>query len=354
MTTRPATAVDDPWQIDDADLPHDSSIEDVIRFCLQYAILAPNGHNAQPWWFAVDDNAVTVGLDVGRGLAVVDPLDREATMSIGAAIFTLRVALAHFGLATSVYYWPDPLDPESCATVVASYEGTVDTALLPLFEHITRRHTSRAAFEPGPLPVSCLDQLVSAATAEHTAAHVYTDVWDRERLATLVSRADRQQMSDPSFRRELAMWLRSTGSPRRDGIHGYAEGSPLHDLARIAPLVVRTFDLGESQGAHDQALAAGSPAMIVLSTPTDEPSDWLNCGQALGRVALGATAAGLSVGFLDQIVEVGSTRNSLALMVDDGTQPQLLLRVGHGAPALPQPRRPVSRAMTGDRRPLRP
>src|SRR5205814_5546335 len=77
-----------------------------VKFLLEYAILAPSGHNTQPWFFRIAEDGVEVYADYSRRLPVADPGDRELMMSIGAAITNLRAAAAHFGFESSVLYQP--------------------------------------------------------------------------------------------------------------------------------------------------------------------------------------------------------------------------------------------------------
>jgi len=37
------------WGIDVNSFPQDGGIEDQLRFLIGFAILAPSGHNSQPW-----------------------------------------------------------------------------------------------------------------------------------------------------------------------------------------------------------------------------------------------------------------------------------------------------------------
>ena len=327
------------WIVEEAEFPVGGPLSDAIEFCVRYALLAPSSHNTQPWWFAIEDNTVTIGLDVARGLAVADPDDREATISVGAALFHLRVALAHFGFRADTAFWPDPHDPEACARLTVTDGSPTMSAVEPLFDAITRRHTSHAAFRPERVPLRDLDQLVVDAGDEGARLHVFADYPDRHRLAELVATADEMQMDDRRFRRELATWLRPAWSSRPDGIRGF--GSDLGELMSVAaPLIVRTFDTGSGRAAKDTELASGSPVLAVLSTHEDDRSAWLLAGQALARVLLRATATNLSVGFLDQPLEIPELRARVMEMTE-GEWPQLLLRLGYGPAVPPQPRRPV-------------
>lgn len=70
MSSRPVT---ESWQVDPAGFPADGGSEDQLRFALRYAVLAPSGHNTQPWRFHVDGDSVEVHADRMRALSVVDP-----------------------------------------------------------------------------------------------------------------------------------------------------------------------------------------------------------------------------------------------------------------------------------------
>lgn len=342
MTTATTTAPPPEWRVDLADCPPDS-IPDALEFCLRYAVLAPSTHNAQPWRFRLDGSSVDVFLDCRRGLPVTDPEDREGIISVGAAVMNLRVALAQIGLGCRRQPWPDPVDPECLVRVTADDTVAADRSLTPLFDAIVRRHTNRAAFRPDEVPPGVLTALRAAATVEGADLHVATDYVSRHTVAEVVADADRRQMSDVTFRRELATWLR-VSHHARDGIQGYS--MPDHELLSIAtPVIVRTFDLGSGRAAHDAEIASFSPALALLTTPGDERTDWLNAGQALERVLLRATASGVDVGFLDQPIEVEDLRARTAGVFETADVPQLLLRLGYGPPPVPQRRRPVDEVL---------
>jgi len=60
---------------------------------LKYAVLAPSGHNTQPWLFHFNkQNDLYLIADRTRALPVVDPNDRELTISCGAALDHLEIA----------------------------------------------------------------------------------------------------------------------------------------------------------------------------------------------------------------------------------------------------------------------
>lgn len=69
---------------------------------VHYAIMAPSGHNTQPWKFRIQENTISIFPDFSRRLPVVDPLDRELYISLGCALENLIVAAGHEGYRASV------------------------------------------------------------------------------------------------------------------------------------------------------------------------------------------------------------------------------------------------------------
>src|ERR687891_523520 len=66
------------WNVRENDFPKDGSLSEKMNFLLRYAILAPSGHNTQPWLFKiVGNNTIEIYADRSRALPLVDPDDRE-------------------------------------------------------------------------------------------------------------------------------------------------------------------------------------------------------------------------------------------------------------------------------------
>jgi hypothetical protein len=339
------------WLVDDADFPAAGNTSEVLRFVLRYAILAPSSHNSQPWLFHIDGNAVEVFADRTRRLPVVDPDDRELVMSCGAAVYNLRLALRHFGEGCNVSVLPEGTDSDLLARVDLTGEATGDLLLEEQFAAIRSRHTCRQAFDDTPIDPEVARRLRQAASAE--GALLVDIPKERRNMVTgLVTEADFVQMSDSVFRRELAHWMRASHPARGDGMPGYALG--LSELqSAVGPLIVRTFDVGSSQAAKDDDLSRGSALLAVVVTASDDVADWIAAGQAMQRVLLTATAAGLRASFLNQPIEISSMRLQLSRALAVPGDPQLLLRFGYGPSSAPTPRRPVAEVLLAER-PVRP
>lgn len=347
-----------PWDVAEPGRPGPGGAAAVLASLVRWAVLAPSGHNTQPWRFRVVGDAVGDALELRadrtRSLPVVDPADRELVISCGAALETALVAARHLGHHPAVELVADAAQPDLLARVrlglptdPASDAGdTSDAGEDGLFEAITRRHTQRRGFDPRPLPAGLVVAL--AAEAQRCGAwwHVVTPV-QRSDVADLVAAGDRAQFRDRAFRRELSEWVRPNHAHQRDGMraHGFGVG----DVAsRVAPLVVRLLDRGAGQADSDRRLARDAPLLVVLGTATDDRSAWLRTGRALQRVLLRAESEGVRASLLNQPVELPDLRRELATVLGRaGTSPQLLLRLGHGPAALAQPRRSAGEVLDG-------
>lgn len=335
MTTN---AVLDPWEVTEAGFPKDGRPADKLSYALNYAVLAPSGHNTQPWLFQVKKDTVDLYADRTQALPVIDPYDRELIISCGCALLNLRVALRNFGYSADTEYFPDTKRPDLLARVKLGHEYKATPDEVALFQAILKRRTNRSAYENRPLPDALLEGLKMAASQEGAWLEVIENEDVRNTAADLIAEGDRIQWSDAQFRRELASWTHPNRNLRRDGIPGYAMG--IADTAAYAgPLIIRTFDLGNGQAARDRDLALGSPALVVLGTEKDDTTAWLSAGQALERMLLRARASNVWASYLNQAIEVPELRTRFARVVGHVGHPQLCLRLGYGPEVRPTPRR---------------
>ena len=305
----------------------------VLTDCIRCATMAPSLHNSQPWLFRIRGAEVEVYADPGRRLQVLDPDGREQLVSVGAAVFTLRLALRQAGYASDVALFPVPGDADLVARVKVTHPATVTPGVEALAAAIAHRHTNRWPFAHTPVPADVLDRLRDEARWE-SAVLAEAGPDGRDAILSMVRSADRRLHARPGYRAELARW---TGSGQRhDGVPGWAVGPwdaletvPIRDFAEMSPLPRPTEQFEPY------------PTILVLATAGDRRSDWVRAGQALQRVLLAATWKGLAATPISQPVEVPAVRR---LLIDPsaGLTVQMVLRIGYGTQAGRTPRRPLS------------
>lgn len=321
-------------------LSPDASDAEFLRFIVNYAILAPSGHNTQPWLFRVRDGELQLLADRTRTLPVVDPHDRALTISCGAALDHLLLAARRFGRELVIHELPG-VDPDHLATVRIGKKITPGPEDIALFDAIPVRRTTRTKFDERALPAALLEACRKLAEGNRTVLTIVADQAHRAGIADLVAEGDRLQFSDLGFREELAAWVHSRRGVTRDGMSGESFGMP-DLLSPVGALVIRTFDLGNGVAASDRRkIVEGSPVLAVFSSESDDTADWLATGRALSGVLLKVTAAGATASFLNQPVEVDALRTRLGQLIGTDDIPQLLLRFGYAEPVPASARRPV-------------
>jgi hypothetical protein len=337
--------VNEPWQIAEGNFPSLGTNEEKLRFLVGYAVLAPSGNNAQPWLFRITDDKLDLFIDRTRSLPVVDPNRRELVMSCGAALFNLRVACEHFGLASSVATFPDPNDRDLVARLWLDRQGSSETLDASLFSAISTRHTNRLPFEDQSVSDSVAHSLEEAAASEGVWVESVAGE-ARSALADLVAKGDRRQRSDKEFRRELASWLYPSRRATSEGIPGYAFG--FGDLTSLAvPAAARRFGFGIAQAKKDRRLAMQAPMLVVLGTSGDGYRDWLTAGQGLEHLLLRAASLHVSASFLNQPIQVPDLREAVRSLLGARGFPQLILRLGYGPEVNVTPRREIAKTLLG-------
>lgn len=320
------------------------SVDDLFRAMLKHAVLAPSGHNTQPWLFKLSgENSLDLIADRTRALPVVDPLNRELTISCGAALDHLEVAASHYGRALAISLSPNPSEPDVLARVKLISNSTEN--LDDLFEAIPKRRTTRAKFDNRPLPEELAEQCRAIAEDFGVSLDLITDNDKRASIADLVAEGDRIQFADASFRRELAAWVHSRRRTSADGMSGEGFGMP-DVLSSVGSLVIRTFDIGKGVAAGDRdKIVEGSPTLAVFSSIDDSAHSWLQTGRALSRVLLTLAANGVTSSYLNPPVELAALRPRLQTMIGARGVPQLLLRFGYGPSPSPTVRRAVDQVI---------
>lgn len=328
-------------------LAADRSPGPILADCLTAAIAAPSVHNTQPWLFRLHDNAVEVLADPSRQLPLIDPQARELAISVGAAVFNLRVAIQAHGRVPLLHLLPPGGDPRLLARVtLGPYVPANETTGL-LARAIPYRHTNRRPFQDVPVPPEVLDELSAAAGAEHGEV-LFVDAALRDAVFGIARAAENRRRNDPRYWIELGRWTRHTPD-RRDGVPPEAfgpwpvlESIPIRDFALVEPARRRTVRHFEHE-----------PTVAVLYTGGDGPREWLRAGQALERALLTATVRGLATTLMTQPLEIPELRAMLADPTT-GRTPQAIIRVGYGPPSPPTPRRPLADVLLGSGAPRLP
>lgn len=311
----------------------DSRVERILAA----AVRAPSVHNTQPWQVRTTGDTITVHADPSRWLRHTDPRRREMFISCGAFVLNARVAARRESLTAQVRVLPDPDDELLVATMALIPALGPDMDELELSLAIGRRSTSREPFEDQPLDADVLQEIQTAAHEEGCALRlVQPSDPARGHVLDLVRRAEDLVAEDDVAREEELAWT-ATGPEREDGIPRELLG-PSGTGEDQAP--VRRFSLSTGHGAFERR-----STLAVLSSPGDDPCDWIAAGQATERMLLVATTYFVRASFATTVLENPTTRHELREVLSLDGFPQMLARLGYSTLRRYSPRRSVEQIL---------
>jgi nitroreductase len=342
------------WQIQEQDFLRQESPADKLNFLIRYAILAPSGHNSQPWKFSVGEDEIQVFADKTRWLRVGDPNQVNLHIAVGCALENLLIAAEHFDYGHQITYFPRPNQEELVATVKFMPQGLTQQSPRPkgagsgakgqpspfrdlaLFRAIPNRHTNRKTYEKRPIPESDLRRLQNCCVEEGIRLHVTDNPDTKRNVNELLIRGHTTLIADPAFRRESAYWL----------------GQGLFNLprlfTRLMQWVMPYLKVNRSVFAvMDTRLVMSAPALAILSASVNDRISQVRVGQVFERVCLTATMLGLCVQPLSGAVDVPELKAQVAkLLSNSDVISQHVFRLGYAEPVKsPASRRPFEEVL---------
>jgi len=305
-----------------------------LRHAATAAIRAPSLHNSQPWRFRLHGGAIEVLADPDRQLTIADTGGWAVRIACGAATLNARLALADAGRPAHVTLRPPGSGPDVVARLSRSPDRPPTYLESDLHAAVGRRFSNRRPFWPQPVPADIRARLVAAAQAESAWLDLLVGMTALSGFAQIAQSADRVLRRDPRYHSELITWMHADTA--LDGVPATA-GAPAAEPQDLLPQ--RPY--GDRRRAPGRDFEP-EPLVAILGVAGDTPTDQIVAGQALQRILLTATDAGLACSMMSQPIEVPAAREQLRRSLGRAGAPQMALRLGYGDPGRPTPRRDVT------------
>jgi hypothetical protein len=313
------------WEIDPSQFPKNGKIKEQLLFLLKFAVLAPSGHNSQPWLFLVEGNKVNFLLEKSRSLEESDPSGRQLMISFGCAIENFIMAAHHFGFETNLSYLPANVKNDLIVSIVCN-----QTSLPPndgLVERMVQRHTDRGPYKSLPLNKEFSDNALRLST-DDLKLFIIDDENKKEKLVPIVSEAQVKIMDSNAFRNELSGFVKSSYTSSKTGIPGFALGLPA-PVSLLASWMVKKMNLARKSQKQDDATLRKTPAYMVIATTRDEKLPWIKSGQFFEHVWLMACKYEMVCSPMAAIIQDKACRNNLQQLLNTDLFPQVFFRIGY-------------------------
>lgn len=298
-----------------------------LLFFAKYAVLAPSGHNTQPWLIEKSPGSINIKINQDHYLSIDGSgmLSVEPYVSIGTFLEVLKLAALGFGYELSIRLFPED-------TVIANASIKRKTKAVPsLLSAITGRVSNRNPFEPQTIDKDLLRSLVSA-NFDGVATKTVTDRSDVSFISEQTEHAVKSIMSKPAYREELSKWVRTNQTRKYDGMPGFTHG--FGNIKSLASkfAVKKGAKLGP-QAKHSKELILASGALIIVSCLDSSNDSFVNAGRAYSNICVLATKNGLATSALGASVLDPNTREKIKKHFKITARPIYILRLGKGIKA---------------------
>ena len=286
------------------------------------AVLAPSGHNMQPWTVKLDPSDATVlylYTDPTRLTPAVDPLARQTMVSQGTFLAYLEVSAAHLGYTATVSLFPDGAYNESqlaasmtthpvarVTLVKNSSAATSDYAALFLSD------TNRSPYSAAPLTSAQTTELAALAGSSPATMSILSDPADLTTIANLGIQGTLIETQYDAATKESDAVFHGTEQSKNEARSGFAvEGQGtsgvmkyfLQGLITIIPSVNDDAAGAKNQIALTAAAVAHTAAYALISTPGNTRTEQVQAGILYGQMSLRARTLGLVMQPLSQVLQ---------------------------------------------------
>ncbi|MBI2042534.1 MAG: nitroreductase family protein [Candidatus Nealsonbacteria bacterium] len=310
-----------------------------IKLLLECGVRAPSSHNSQPWLFRVDEKYIEIYADPKRRLSEADRDGRMLFVSLGCLIANLKIAADFLGLSHSLAYYTSGT---SDLAARMNFFGEKKKANGDYFRATSERRSNRNQYKNRPIPEDVIRALKDLNRDEGLRIDFVTSYKTRAQIADISSRAMGRIMSRSPFRRELAHWLRTNITRKKDGMPGSGHGMSLL-VSCIAPHILRHVDVSKVEAKKERKRIMNFPAVVVISSRGNHRQQWLKVGELLEMILLAAQSksidSAIRVASIEDQIAREELRQALGLR---NFEPQMLFGLGYAEKTAPHsPRRRI-------------
>jgi len=311
---------------------------DRLRQLVRCGVMAPSGHNTQPWHFRISESRIEILPDFSRSLPVADRFNRELFISLGCCLENIILSAPMFGFVADY-----EISPGDSPSIIIQLSPQKTEANQSDFDAMLKRQTTRNEYKGGALPKDFLANIQPGNN--NTTSFKYID--DKNSYSLLmdyIKDGNRLLFGNDEFLKELKEWIRfndSEAEKKLDGLYARALDNPstAEWFGRMS------FDLSvtpETQNKEDEKFINSSSGVLMLFS-SDSVADWIETGRQLEHTLTKITGMNLKYAFHNQPCQAEALRKDFARDFGyKGLFPQAILRIGYSDFLPRSPRRKIN------------
>ncbi len=308
------------WLIDARDFSDAWTDISKLLFFAKYAILAPSGHNSQPWRFSSNGESMLLKVDSGQKLPYSGIRANEPWVSLGSCLAILRLAAKGFGYNVSVDY---VLTGDLVAAIKLAGKVSSDSSLL---QAITHRVSNRNYYITESLPETLIENL-ARSESDKASAYIISERKDIAFVADLTAKATLSTFADTDFRTELSEWVRNNRTKKHDGMPGFVQGIPT-PMSMFAKHVIKRFNVAKGQAKKDSTRILRSGNLIIITVRDLSHISLVKGGEMYARICVLAQQKGIATAGSGAATFDPATNKELHKRFNLPGQPIAIIRLG--------------------------
>lgn len=286
------------WNVKANKFPKNGRWNNKIKYLLNYAILAPSGHNTQPWRFDIKDNNLDIVADLSKARPESDANNRELFISSGTAVANIMVAADYFGLKYKINWLPKGNNNQLVARMEFS-EGGKEGENKLLFEAITERKTNRNDFEKKGIDHENILKINRVAKRPEIGIKFVGQVSQKMEVGQMVAKANQIWLDNKSLVSELKSW--------------WGQGLRKNTLRSL----------------KQKMRAERAADLMIVWSKKDDKKSWLLSGVVLEMALLIATSLSIDHAYFNAILQLPGQRMKLKRWLGKDKWPQAIVRLGY-------------------------
>jgi hypothetical protein len=286
------------------------------------AVLAPSGHNMQPWTIQLDTadpNVLSLYADPTRLSPAVDPLARQTMVSQGTFLAYLQVAAAHLGYTASLELFPSGTYDETSlqksmsrlpvARITLARDPAATTAD---YKSLFLSDTNRSPYTASPLTAGQTKALDAVASSSPASLSLLADSKDMKALGDFGVEGTLIETKNAAATKEsdaVTYLTEQAKNKARSGFGVEGRGTSgfmkyvLQGIIRFVPSMNDDASGATSAIAVTDAAVAHTAAYGLISTTGNTRKEQVEAGILYAELSLHARTLGLVMQPLSQVLQ---------------------------------------------------
>lgn len=311
------------WEIDFDNFNRLKSFEKKIKHLLSFAVLAPSGHNAQPWKVGINNKKVKIFLEESRQLKIGDTNNRILYIGIGCFIENLLTAADYYGFKPILKI----INKKNLIVSIdfsrkQSAKKSKDHLIFAIPKRVTNRNKYGQDIEKKLL------RKLDKNLEKNVNFNYLLKEEVNEKLVDDAINSNIETFENDKFREELSEFVRTNITKKYTGMPAFGMGMPT-PVSLIVPTLIKKVNVNKLSKKDDlDVLKNYTPAYGLISTRNDKTKDWINTGRVYERISLELTQAGMSTHPMAGPIIIPKYKKNLKKYFGIKNHPQMFFRMG--------------------------